>query len=136
MVDAVISHQLEVDACLHTIHPDKYDPAWLIRDHEVLSMMAEDTFQAISKTIFKFPKFSQPYFWRGLYHENKGLKRQARRDFSMAIQLDKKDDWQPHFRLVLNYAEAGERDSAAAAARKVLELRPDFPAREALTKII
>jgi glycosyltransferase involved in cell wall biosynthesis len=136
MVDAVISHQLEVDACLHTIHPDKYDPAWLIRDHEVLSMMAQDTVQAIGKIIFKFPKFSQPYLWRGLFHEHQGLKRQARRDFLMAIQLDQKDDWQAHFRLVLNYAEAGEKDNAAAAARKVLELRPEFPAREALLKII
>ncbi|MBN8547698.1 MAG: glycosyltransferase [Deltaproteobacteria bacterium] len=136
MVDAVISHQFEVDACLHTCHPDKYPAETLLRDHDVLSLMHVDTFEAISRTIAKFPQYSQPYLWRGLYHEAQGIWRWAQRDFEMAERLAESDDWQPLFRLALLHLELKNLRSARRYAEATLKRCPNFPARATLEKLI
>lgn len=136
MVDAVISHQAEVRACLHTCHPDLYTPQHLLASHDVLSAMQDDTRAVIDKHIARFPQNSELYLWRGLHHEAKNSWRQALRDFALAAQLASDCDWQPSFRMALLSAEKKELKIAAAAARDTLERCPAFPSRTQLEYLI
>jgi glycosyltransferase involved in cell wall biosynthesis len=136
MVDAVISHQFEVDACLHSCHPGLYPAERLLMDHQVLGVMQDDTRAAIDKTIARFPQYSQPYLWRGLHNEQRGSWRQALRDFTAAAKLAADNDWQPWFRLTLLNAEKEFVNEAASAARETIERCPSFPARPQLEKLI
>jgi glycosyltransferase involved in cell wall biosynthesis len=136
MVDAVISHQMEVDACLHTIHTEAYSVESLLRDHAALAFMHADTRAVIDKNIAKFPQYSQLYLWRGLDHETKGKWRQALRDYQTAARLAKPQDWQPLFRLIVLNSKQGLGKDAGKFAKELLRGHPDFPVRPQLEKII
>lgn len=136
MVDSVVSHQLEVDACLHTIHPDAYDVESLMRDHSVLAFMHADTRAVIDRNILKFPQYSQLYLWRGLDNETKGKWRQALRDYQTAARLAKQNDWQAMFRLVVLNSKQGLGKQASSAAKDLLQQFPDFPIRPQLEKLV
>lgn len=135
MVDAVISHQQEVYACLHTIHPECYPAHQLLGDHEVLSNMKDETFSAISKIAGKFPQYPELYLWLGLYVESKGNTTEARRYFIKAAELSRPDDWQAWFRLTLLEAENGSPSMAREAAQETLRRCPSFPLRPQLERL-
>lgn len=136
MVDAVISHQYEVDACLHTCHVDLYTPEVLLRDHQVLSFMHDDTLAAIGRTIAKFPQYPQPYLWRGLHNLTQGHWRQAERDFKTSTLLCRSDDWQPWFQLTLLYLERKNFAAAQQTSSETIRRCPHFPARKKLEEMV
>jgi tetratricopeptide (TPR) repeat protein len=136
MVDAVISHRAEVDACLHTCHPGLYPAHILLQEHEVLAAMHDETRAVVDKHIARFPQYSQLYLWRGLHNEQRGHWRQALRDFSVAAKLAAANDWQPWFRLALLNAERNDLESASTAARITIERSPKIPMREQLEFLV
>jgi len=136
MVSGVEAHQAEVNACLHSLHPDIYDPTVLMIDHDRISAMAPETRSAVETTISRFPQFATPYLWRGLYRQRSKQPRHALRDFEMAARLGRPDDWQPWFCLTVARAETGDAPGAAETARETLKRCPKHPLQSLLTELI
>lgn len=135
MVSGVEAHQAEVNACLHTIHPAKYDPAVLMVHHERLGEMALETRESIDRVIARFPHFSTPYLWRGMHRRRQGQRLHAIRDFKMAASLAAVSDWQPWFCLTVIHAESGDPLAAAAAAEETLRRCPHHPFKAVLADL-
>lgn len=136
MVDAVISHQAEVNACLHSCHPEMYEISQLLHDHEVIAAMGTDMVEVVGRNISRFPRNAPLYLWRGLSNDAHGHWRQARRDFEMAAVLSSPHDWQPWFRLTLINTEHGYHADARTCAQVTLDRAPAFPFRAKLETIV
>lgn len=136
MVDDVNEHYQEVMACVHTCHPDVFDPLLLLQDHEVLAAMNVKTCERIERTIRQFPQHGQPYLWRGLKSEQEGKWQEALHDFGKAAERAAPGDWQPFFRLALLMSEHMGAAKARDFADETLRRCPQFPLKDGLNRII
>ena len=61
------SHLEETKAMVRTNHAELYEPAQLLRDHEVIAAMSAETLLRVNDKIAAFPTAGMPRFWRALH---------------------------------------------------------------------
>lgn len=136
MVSGVEAHMEEVNSCLHTLHPEKYEPGLLMHDHNIISSAAPETCTVIESIIDRYPSYPQPYLWRGLQRRKRGILAASTRDFLTASRLDTANDWQPWFWLSVSHSKAGDLARTIAAVRETVARCPKHPCQDLLAQLI
>jgi len=136
MVSGVEAHMGEVNSCLYTLHPDKYDPIRLLLSHQIIANAVPETCSRIESIIDRYPSYPQPYLWRGLQRRKQGMDVYAVRDLVTACRLDTSNDWQPWFWLSLIFSQGADTVKAVTAAQETLSRCPEHPCAPLLLGLI
>lgn len=117
-------------------HFTEVDPRLLLEDHELVAQSLEYGDKELEIVINNGVTEAWPHLVKGLRLEKHCKYEEAIQAYKQAVTQSRSEDWQAFFRLALIHADRKEIGLAASYAKTVLELKPTFPLRNQLQKLI